>query len=78
MLARFSTFSVLFGILLIFTIWIFLSPDENKNQLQDYVAIENKWVIEKLKNNEDVNLSGLDLSDLSDLFLRLILKFSHI
>ena len=67
-----TTFPILMGILVIFTIWIVFSTDEDfTNHAQTYTANENLWVIEKLKNNEDVNLSGLDLSglDLSGLDL---------
>ena len=66
------TFPILTGILVIFTVWIIFSTDEDfTNHAQTYTANENLWVIEKLKNNEDVNLSGLDWSglDLSGLDL---------
>ena len=64
-------FGILVSILLIFTIWIVFMPEENENHKLNHIANENLWVIDSLKNNENVNLSGLDLSglDLSGLDL---------
>ena len=47
-----TTFPILMGILVIFTVWIIFSTDEDfTNHAQTYTAYENLWVIEKLENN---------------------------
>ncbi len=59
------TFPILKGVLLIFVVWIVFANDEDyTNHALVYTDNENLWVIEKLKNNEEVQLSGLGLSGL--------------
>ena len=46
-------FGILVSILLIFTIWIVFTPEENENHKLNHIANENLWVIDSLKNNEN-------------------------